>query len=272
MGRYLWLVAAVLVGLVAAPLTGRAETLRIGGTGAVTTLLQDMAEPFGRFSPQDRLEVISGLGSSGGIAAVEAGAIALAVTGRALRDTEIAVGLGIIPFLETPFVFAASTTRALSLSRADLLRIYSGAMTSYPDGTPLRLILRPRSDAQTLMMVGQIAGMAAALEIARLRSELPVAGNDQDNMDMARRLDGAFGGLPLTQLTSEDNTFRHVVIDGAEPTLEAMREGRYPFKLQVNFVSKGAPSAAARRFLAFLASPEAGAMIEQAGAIRLRAP
>lgn len=272
MGRHLRFAVAVLAGLVTFPLSGPAETLKIGGTGAVTALLQDMAGAFGRVAPDDRLEVIPGLGSSGGIAAAEAGAITLAVTGRALRESERAAGLLVVPFLETPFVFAASTGVSLSLSRSDLIGIYTGALVAYPDGAPLRLILRPRSDAQTLMMVRHIEGMAAALETARLRSELPVAGNDQDNMDLARRLEGAFGGFPLTQLASEANTFRHVVIDGVAPTLEEMREGRYPYRLQVDFVSKGPPSAAARRFLAFLASPEAAAMIEKAGAIRVRAP
>lgn len=142
----------------------------------------------------------------------------------------------------------------------------------YPDGKPLRLILRPRSDAQTLIMIKSIDGMDAALEKARLRPELPIAGNDQDNMETASRLTGAFSGFPLTQLSLEPNKLRPVAIDGALPILAAMREGKYRLKLRIDFITKGKPSPPAQRFLDFLATPAAHEMIESAGGVALTPP
>jgi len=260
-------VACLMMGLAPA----RAETIKMGGTGAVTSLLEILGQAFERLSPGDKVVVVPRLGSTGGTKAVEAGAVDLGVTGRDLTPQEVAAGLKVQPFLETPFVFATDTRDPLNFSMAEILRVYSGETLTYADGVPIRLILRPRNDAQTLMLLQTFKGMDAAMDKARLRQELPTAATDQDNMDVAAKMPGAFAGFPLTQFLAEPNKLKVASIDGVAPTTESLAAGKYPLRLQVTWVFKGAHKPTTERFLAFIRGPEVAAIIARHGGTLVKA-
>lgn len=251
------------------PAVVTAETIRIGGTGAVYGLFKILAEPYARLAPDDRLELIPSLGSAGGIAAAHAGMLDLVVSGREPNEAERNLGLVMTPLLESPFLFATATREPMALRRSDVLRIFNGDLLRWPDGTLIRLILRPRKDSQVQLMTEQIEGMKAAFEKARQRPELSLAPSDKDNMEAANAMDGSFGGFPLIQLLSEPNRLKPVRLDGIEPGVEAMKAGTYPLKARYILLTTATPSAGARRFMAFLATPEARAIIEKAGGVPL---
>ncbi len=246
----------------------RGETIRMGGTGTVLALMRALAAPFERHSPADRLDITPGLGSSGAISAASQGVLDIAFSARALQAREQAAGLAETPFLETPFLFVSSASVQLRLSCAEVLAIYSGQMFTFPGGEVARLILRPRDDSTTKHMSANIEGMKEAMAKARLRPDIPVAPNDQDNMELAHRMPGAFTAMTLTQLSMEPNTLRPVILDGVEPSLDATRTGAYPHKQTISLVFKAEPSPGVRRFLAFLATDEAAALITRAGGVR----
>ena len=248
-----------------------AEPIRIGGTGSALALLQRLAEHFKRVEPASTIEIVPSLGSKGGIAAAHSGTITLAVSVRELNEEERAFGLVSLPFLETPLLFATGTSQPMALRSADVIKIYSGEMVRWPDGTLIRLILRPRADAQAMMLVDKIPDMPAAMKLARARRELPVAANDHDNIDAARTMSGSFTAFPLIQLMTERNELKPVRLDGVEPTLKAMRDGSYAYKARYMLLHRPDQQPALARFLAFLATDEARSMIEQAGGSPLSA-
>jgi phosphate transport system substrate-binding protein len=251
-------------------LSAKAETIRLGGSGTVLGLINALAGPFSSHSPGDTLEVIPGLGTSGALSATKQGALDIAFTGRTLDAQELASGLRVLPFLETPFVFVSATPEPLQLSCDQVSRIYSGEAFRYPTGETARLILRPRNDTSTKHLIASIEGMGPAMDKARQRHDIPVAPNDQDNMEAARRIPGAFAGMTLTQLSMEPNSLKHVILDGVEPTLEAMRNEAYQLKQKMFLVHKGELTPAGKRFFAFLATDEAADLIGKAGAVPLR--
>jgi phosphate transport system substrate-binding protein len=61
-----------------------AEVMRAGGTGSAQGLLQRLGEAFGAAHPEHTLEIVPGLGSSGGITAVSEGVLDLSVSSRVL--------------------------------------------------------------------------------------------------------------------------------------------------------------------------------------------
>ena len=84
-------------------------------TGAVLGLLYRLGDDFANASPGDKLNVIPGMGSSGGISAVAEGALQVSFSGRDLRPQERARGLESslpIRLTQTP-----TTCRVLPLSR-----------------------------------------------------------------------------------------------------------------------------------------------------------
>lgn len=246
-----------------------AQTLKVGSTGAVAGLVQILADKFTAQPPQHKVEIIQGLGSAGSIAAVAAGALDLAISSREINDKEKAQQVQSQHLFVTPYLFVSSTTVPLSLTLEEVVGYYAGTRRSYPNGSPVRLVLRPRNDANTLYITQAIPGMMEAQEKARLRHDLPVAATDQDNMQHLRSVEGAFSGMSLTQLSTEPNSLQRVRLNGVEGTLETMASGAYPYKMTMYVVTGKTPSAAVQAFQTYLASPEARAIVQKAGGTML---
>src|SRR5579872_2830458 len=84
-----------------------ASALRMGGTGSATEPLRLIGA---RFTAKTSIpvEVIPGLGSSGGISAAVEGVLQMIVSGRALSPAEAAQGLTPVLTVCTPYVLATS--------------------------------------------------------------------------------------------------------------------------------------------------------------------
>ncbi len=249
----------------------RADTVRIGGSGAGLGLLRVLGDEFARRQPADAADLVPSLGSSGGISAVNAGDIDLGVSGRELNDKERKLAVRQRALVDAPFVFAASLRTPPDMTLAEILRIYRGEMTTWPDGSPIRLVLRPKSDAASLFMVQQIAGMSDAIEAARAKKEIPVAATDQDNMEIANRMSGAMATMTLTQLRTEPNKLQAITLNGIPPVASNVANPSYPLRYRIHLILPQTPSPATLRFLTFIESDAAAAIIRSSGGFVLPA-
>lgn len=254
------------------PQPAAADTVRIGGTGAALALVSRLGEAFAAAGSTDGVAVVAGLGSGGAINALTAGAIDLAVTARPLTEAERVAGLRAEPLLETPFVFVGSGAPAKTLTPDEIVAVYDGRLTRWPDGTEIKPILRPRSDSASTFLVERIEGMGKAMDSLRRRPDVPVATTDQDNMALAEAVPNSLATATLVQVECERPKVSTVALGGVAPDLEAMRSGRYPWKMRFELVSRAARPAAAARFVAFLSRPEAAAVLRGCGAEPLAAP
>jgi phosphate transport system substrate-binding protein len=243
--------------------------LRFGGTGATLGLMRRLAEGSESQETGAPVEIIGGLGSAGSIAAVAGGALDLAISGRGLNAEEQRAGLVSSDFIETPFVFVSETPQELTLTRAEIVRIYSGELFALPGGEPVRLILRPRSEAAMLYLEQAVKGFGKALETARQRPDVPVAATDQENLVLASGVPNSFTGMTLSQFLTETNALKLVRLDGVTPGLATMRSGHYPLRQTMKLVHRPQVPAALGRLLMFMRSEAAAAIIENAGAARL---
>ena len=117
----------------------------------------------------------------------------IAVPARTLKSHESAAGLRQVAVLRTAYVIATSHPNPGSLKSADIAKIFAAEKPTWSDGTPIRIILRPRSDTDTALLAELFPGMGDALEVARGRAELPTAATDQDNAALAERMTGLTG-------------------------------------------------------------------------------
>jgi len=110
------------------------------------------------------------LGSSGAIKALTAGAIDIAAVSRALKPEEIARGIKLKSFGKTPLVIVTEKKVPLkTISTGELEKIYSGKTINWPNGEAIRVILRPKEDADTKILASFSPGMAEAISRARQR-------------------------------------------------------------------------------------------------------
>jgi phosphate transport system substrate-binding protein len=266
-GRILSIIALIL----SCTGTAQADDMKVGGTGAAYGLLLRLSEAFHAASPGDRIEVVGGLGSSGALAAAAEGAIGLAIVSRDLKADETAKGLVAEPLLHTPFLFVTSHADPQVLTRADVLAIYDGTLTRWPDGKEIRPILRPKSDSASGFLIDNFDGMQAAMDKLRQRMDVPVAATDQDNIEAAVTVANSFAGATLLQIVTEQPSLRPVALNGVHASVAGMELGAYRLKMRLDAVIKATPSPVARRFATFLHSPTAKKLIRENGGAPLPA-
>ena len=208
------------------------------------------------------VEVLPSLGTSGGLKALGAGAIDLSVASRPSTAAEVATGIVTTHFASTALAFMtrqAEPTRAVA--REQLEQIFTGDLTSWPEGTPVRFVRRQPSDSDWEIFGSLSPGLARAVAIARTRPGVPTFINDQDHAAALERLPGAFGALSLGQAAAEERRLRSVAIDGVLPTMAALRSGSWPLVKHL-FVAHGAsPRPEALALVAFLHGPEAATLL-----------
>jgi len=240
--------------------------ITVGGTGCALGGVKRVAEAFQRQNPGVVITIIPSLGSGGGSKAVLAGAVDLALSARPLVDVEQAHGARALVYARTPFIFATSGRATFpSLTLRQVASIYAGEMQQYPDGTTLRLVLRPATDTDMTILKRMSPDMERAVEQALSRNGLLSAVTDQANAELLSKLSGAFGAITLAQILSENRPLKPIPLDGVVPSLANLASGAYPFAKTFYAVTAPRSSADAKRFLNYLVSPAGSKILERYG-------
>jgi phosphate transport system substrate-binding protein len=259
-----WLLATG-VGLGGASARAAAVSLRVGGADCAATLFELLGLAYAANQPDLSIEVLRGMGSAGALAAASEGVVDLAVTDRALKPEELARGLVEARFLETPLVFFSSHPSTQTLNRADVGSVFDGRMNAWPDGKPIKPILRPRQDAVTKWLNEKIPGAADGLEKLRSRPEVPVAATDDDNIALAERIPNSLAAGTLLQFLSEQPRLRLVKLGGVAPSLDALDQGEAMDMAGIWIAYQRGPAPALRGFLNWLGTPAAQAIMRARG-------
>lgn len=250
-----------------APLAAADTTIRVGGTGSGLGTMQRLAEAYARKEPSSRMVIVPNLGSSGGVKALLAGVVDLAVISRAPKAEELAGGLIAYEYGRTPFVFVThSKSDASSISLRAAAEYFSGRAAQWPDGVPVRLVLRPASDGDTALQAAFSPAMAEAIKLAHARPGMVIANTDQDAADEAARLPGSLANAALALLLSEERRLRILALDGVSPSVNALADGTYPHHKRLFLLwRRDGQSTTAQRFVDFVRSDEGRQLLGKLG-------
>lgn len=245
---------------------GEAAPIRIGGTGASLGGIKLLAEAFSRRRGAVPVSVVSGLGTQGSLRAVAGGALDLAVAARATNAEEQAAGLRSTLYATTPFGFATHRDTAVeAISLREIIAILGGTMTTWPNGTPIRVVRRPASDSDTHLIAAISPEMHEAVATSFRRPGLVTAATDHDNLEALEVVAGTFGTASLSHILTERRNVRLLTLDGHAPTVEAVAASRYPLVKSFYVTRRQALSPAAADFAAFMMSPEAATLLRGHG-------
>lgn len=242
----------------------QAETVRIGGTGAALGSMERLAGELRKRDPSFAFEVLTNLGSGGGVKALAMGALQIAVVSRPLRPDELRPDLRVIEYARTPFVLVTAKTGVSALSAAQVAALY-GRQARWPDGTPVRLVLRPAVDVDHSVLAGVSPAMPAVLADALAREGMVVAATDREAADAVERLPGALGTSSLALVISENRRLTPLAIDGVPPSPQTLADGRYPYGKTLALVVPARPTPMTVRFLDFLASADGRRILAETG-------
>lgn len=253
---------AVLIGLISGlcclPVAAAASVVRIGGTGAAYPVLERLIAEFQHGEPGIRVELVKpATGSGAGVRAVLQGNFDMAISGRHLSDSESGQ-LAEKDWTASPLAFVINGDVGIkNLTRGELGRIYRGEKLQWPDGTPIRLILRPASDSDTRLIRTLAPEVDEAVTRAMSRSGMVIATHDLENAEILAKAKGVFGTITLCQLRSQRMDFQPLTLEGIAPAIATQRAGSYPMIKPFLIVTRKKILPATGQFIEFLHSPAA---------------
>lgn len=244
--------------------------LHLAGSGSNLVVTRALAAAYRRAWPDERVVVHDSIGSTGGVRAVADGVIAIGLVARPLHPREASLGLTVVPYARVPIaVLAHPDVRDANIASEALVRSIRGEDARWSDGTSLVWLLRERGDAGSAVVARQVRGFAEATEDAITSRRYRVVYHDDELTRALLGLPGGIGIADLPQARANAPTARILALDGREPTVDAVRDGRYALTKDLAFVVRDAREPSVVRFLAFARSDDARAVIEEAGAAPL---
>jgi phosphate transport system substrate-binding protein len=248
------------------------ETIRIGGTGTGLGTVTLLASAFQRKYPDLKIRIMPSIGSSGAIKATAQGALDIGLNGRPLNAQEAALGLVVTDYARTPFVFVVRKDVPVhGLTSKELVRVYAGEMQEWPNGEWVRVVLRPASDADTIIARGISPEMSAALDSALSREGMLMAATNQESNALIDKTAGSIGFSTLAQIMTEKHPVKALAIDGVGPKMNSRANKHYPFMKTLSLLTKPNPPRAVQRFVDFVRSPEGAAILQKTGNIPVAA-
>ena len=269
-GRAIATVSGLAVGVLVGggPLgtqTASAESIRIGGSGAALPTMRLLGEALKQTAPEFSLVMVPDLGTAGGLRALARDKIEMALSGRPLTKEEEAEGLIAIEYGRTPLVLATSKKGAGGLTLAQLADIYAGKLLNWPDGTPIRLVIRPVNDVDTPLLASFSPAVKDGVARSLTRPGLITAITDGETIDDIQRLEGGLGTSALAPILAEKRPLYALPIDGVAPTVKNLADGTYHHFKPFYIVTRGRPSAPVTRFVDFLHSAEGRRILTDSG-------
>ncbi len=260
------LLASCITLLTVPVLSFAGEVLKIGGTGTSIGTMKLMAAEFQKAYPDMTVRILPSVGSSGAIKAVSQGALDIGLNSRPLNNEEQKLGLSVLEYAETPFVFIANKSVGVSsITSNELVKIYNGEMQTWPNGERIRLVLRPATDADTLFAKAISPQMNSAIGAAMSRDGMLMALTNQECHDIIAHTPGSIGFSSLTQVMTERHPVKILAVNGEAPGRQAIINRSYPFAKMLSFVVKPEMSVSVNRFVDFVRSPAGRRILEQTG-------
>ncbi len=267
----MFILIALVGSLFAAGRTSAAEdakkTVRIGGTGVALATIRLLGDSFQKKHPGIAVKVFPSLGSQGGLEAAEHGDIDIAVASKKLSAKQKA-GLAVSEYGRTPLVFVTRETNPVSrITLRQVIDIYAGRTMRWPDGTPVRLVIRPAGESSNHLL-GEISGeMKKAVEDSAARPGLSMAVTDQDNADLLEKLPGSFGVAPLCQILSENRRLKVLALQKPGGGEIAPAGGSYPYYYDLFIATGPRSSPSSALFVRFVFSKEGQRILANTGHI-----
>lgn len=242
------------------------EPLKIGGTGSALGVMKLLGSAFRKENSDVELTILPSLGSGGGIKALNAGVINLALSSRPLKPKEKNYGFQTTPYGSSALVFAGNPVVAgPDLTTARLLEIYGSGNAQWPDGSRIRLILRPEAESDTKLLKAHIHGMKTAMAMARSVPGVPVMTTDQETASALEHLRGSLGTAALGLILSEKRSLKVFSLNGVTANATTIRAGTYPIVKTYYFITATVAPEIVRRFLAFVRSQDGRKILEEHG-------
>ena len=260
-----WTPLAALLLLVLGVAPAAAQVLRLGGSSGGIGTLKLLVDEFGKHHPGAGSTLTLDLSSGGGIKAVAAAKIDIAVASRPLSTAELEVAAQ-LPIGDTPFVFITAAGNPVEgISTTELEAIYGGTRDTWHDGRRLRLVITPHDDKDNAAIASISPGMARALALAQARPGMLIEPNDHAVAAAIERIPASLGTSTLALLITEGRPLKALAFNGVVPSANTLADGKYPLTKSYFLVTARQPTPRVKQFIEFVKSRQGKAILTRAG-------
>lgn len=240
--------------------------VRVGGTGMGLALMRAVGDQIERTAPEIHVQILPSLGTAGGINALAAKAIDVAIATRPASLDETSGGIETAACLNTALIFATSRSESFDIKTIDLPALYREANPKFPDGRPLKVILRSRTGSEVPYLIKRFPALEEAFVAAYRRTGIPVGATDQENAVLAQRTADSFAITTLLQVRAEKLNLTPLSLDGVMPAPQTIADGSYPMPLKVCLLVARDATPAVRRTATYIATPAGRRLVRAFGA------
>jgi phosphate transport system substrate-binding protein len=240
----------------------QAETIKIGGSGSMIPLITQLGKAYAKKFPQDTVEVNQkSMGQPGGIAALNAGAIDIAMSATDLLPDQLKLAIKPLEIAQVAGVVAVSNNVTVKdLTSQQLCDIYTGKIKNWKQvggaDAPILAYTRPESDSTKMAFRKGFACMANLKEAPEIMN----LAKSQDMFSALETKPNSMGPVDEIALTMSKGKFKALKIDGKSP--DGLVSGKWSFVLHNNLVLGKNQGEAVKRFLGFIKSPEGQSIIK----------
>jgi phosphate transport system substrate-binding protein len=243
----------------------QAETIKIGGSGSMIPLLTVLGKGYVKKNPKDSVEVNQkSMGQPGGIAALNAGAIDIAMSAMPITPAQAKLQVEQFEIARVAGVVAVnSSVTATNLTSQQLCDIYAGKIKNWKQvggaDAPISALTRPESDSTKVMFRKGYACLAALKEAPEILN-LPKSADMHNALSTTKNSIGPVDAIALADAAGK---FKAIKIDGKSPEVS----DKWPFILHNNLILGKNRGEAVKQFMNFIKSPEGQAIIKSEKAV-----
>lgn len=248
--------------------SGSSGKITVSGSSALLPLAKDAAKKFKAKNDQVSITLNAG-GSGTGLKQVSEGSVDIGNSDvfakEKLPEAKAAelVDYKVAVTVMAPVVSKEIGTNVKSLTKAQLQDIFTGKVTNWKDVGGLDeavvLITRP-STSGTRALFTKYA-LDGKEELSNKSMETDDSGTLVQTVSQTK---GAIGYVAFSYLMN-NNTVTPLAIDGVEPTLDNVYNGKYPVWGYEHMYTKGEAAGAVKAFIDFIMSKDYSADIEKQG-------
>lgn len=243
-----------------------AGKLVVGGSGTDIATMKLMAEAFMKQHTDIKVIVLPSLGSGGGIKALAKGKIAIGLSSRPLNSKEKKYPVHAYQYAQTPMVLAthhSNQTRNISIKT--FFDVMQGNKLYWPDGKLVRIVLRPPSDSDTLLLKSTYPQARQALDAAYKQRGIPVASTDQKAAHTLESIQGSLGTSTLAVILSEKRKIKALSLDTVAPTAANLENGTYKMSKNLYIVLPLSLDASTLKFVEFIQTKQGSQILLDTG-------
>ncbi len=239
--------------------TANAETIRISGSGILKPILTELGNAYMKLNPKDVINVDkTSLGQAGGIAALNAGAIDIAMSSMPLTTEQLKLPLKSYEIAQIKGLIAVTKDVMVSnISTKQLCDIYSGKINNWQElggaDKPIRVFTRPENEATKI-------NFREAFVCMKNLNESPLVTSKARSVDMKAILESTDNGIGIFDAVSfheAEGKISPVKIDGQD-----YLNDKWPFILRTHLAVSINPNSKVKKFLEFVISPKGQKIIK----------